>query len=288
MDELSKIQIRQLFENILPKQGRTDAKQRKFLIDCIASHGYIKEKVFTEEENEEVQAEFNPNQISDLKYRFTRTFFEPTSTSFARLAELQKYGIDPQEMELAKVSEKIDTALNQLNLNNLEYIKNIAMNMYYNILLYYNSGNPLKLITNSGKVKKGFIFFVVFYALKFSKIPILKETLINNFQGITLSDLPEADKNIHRIFEKSPGYSFIYETDYDLCAKLDPDIKQKVYDLLESIKDKISINKKNIAAVIYHINKQNKTKMTFENIAIMCNVSASTISKAYREIISFL
>jgi hypothetical protein len=291
MDEYTKIQIRTLFNNILPLHGRRkDSKQRSFLIDCITQSGYIKEKesipdIFEEVEYSEVGA---PEEILENKYRFSRTFFNPTQ-QFNRLAELQKYGIDPEESALNKVADTFDTALNIIKVNDPEYIKNIAINMYFNILLYYNSGNPLNILSNKTSIKRGYIALSLFYALKFNKIIISKEYLISLFNDISLSDLPVADKNIHRIFEKSPGYSFIYTISYDLCGiTLDPSLTQQIHNLLDKLKTKTGISKKTIAAVVYHVCKINKKKLTLQQIATNCGLSASTISKAYTEITSFL
>ena len=292
-------------------KNKKPGNQRKFLIDCIEKHGYIKksnesiddtfEEVayseITNEENEGNQGnqwnqdnQNNQNYVRDLKYNYTRTFFNPESKEFTRLAEIQKYGIDPEEMQLAKISEKIDNALNVLSVNELENVKNVAMNIYYNILLYYNSGNPFGLLTNTGSIKKGFIALCLFYALKSNKIMVSKEKVVRAFEGeIMLSDLVTADKNIHRIFEKSPGYSFIYESVYDLCGfSFDISLTQQIKETLNEIKEVIPISAKSIGAAIYYVHKNNKKKITFEEIANKCkNVSASTISKCHKEIIAF-
>jgi hypothetical protein len=282
----------QLLERLLatlPLQGRrqNETKHRKFLIDCIESHGYIKKR--------NVKSEIEP--VVEVA---TQTYFKPTDSYSERLAILQQRGITYEESELGKVNEIMDTALNEMfkeNFSiNVESIKNVAMNYYIDILDYYKT-NPDSFKKIYGSLKKGYIALCVYYAMPNT---IDKETLARYFK-YSVSDFFEAEKNMKVIFKNK-----LQKKSIELCGMkkvLLENFDQSVINKIEKVINDIPVkNKKNIAAAIYFVtsipiakggifSKKLKLKngdyLTLEFISKFCKIVPSTISSAKDEIIFF-
>ena len=213
--------------------------KKKFLIDCLDSNGYTYVKTVNTEEEEFVTFNeiYNKNyQINQTEltfkekehtsidtYGFNRTFINPSSDSGAkRLLEVQKRGITPEEIDFIKVSNMIDIALNQLNIDN-EAVKNTALNMYLNIISFYKYQETIekkyKLVKgyNKGSVKSGYIVLVLYYSLVNYYICVPRDKLVSYFTDISSRDLPLADRNIKTIFENVKGYEFIYKGINERC-----------------------------------------------------------------------
>ena len=147
-------------------------------------------------------------------YGFNRTFIGPLSDVSTkagnRLSEIQTWvTADPKEMELKTISEIIESSLNVLGYSDHEQIRRTAINMYWNIMEYYTSGNPLKLGVNKGELKKGYIILCIFYSLIYNKKSISTERVLRSIKESRSSYLPQAKENILRIFENTPGYEFL-------------------------------------------------------------------------------
>jgi hypothetical protein len=236
--------IKSILLKYLSKKYRNIAKQRKFLIDCIASSGYTIEKIEPVEEVDEedeyadLYAHFMPNTTNqsvssknenDLRlslqeqesssidpYGFNRTFISTNSRQADKLAELQKRGITYEETQFTKAKEQMEYLIEIAMKGNidapLDKILQSALNMYLNIMIYYTNTenpNPYNLNEIKGSLKKGYLFMCVYYSLIFNGYYMDREKLMEQSEKIRFRDLPLAERNMKRIFEGIHGYDFL-------------------------------------------------------------------------------
>jgi hypothetical protein len=231
-------------------QSWGERRQRKFLIDCIKGSGYLKENMETDEtesefkeyyeererlnkdsESDSEEAYFEPSQT------FAQSFQEQQQSSMAgpfagrtmidttseRLLELQRRGIEQEEVDYNQVRDQVTEALSQVfvkyNNLNIKAVLDYAMGMYQQIKKALDEG----LITGKkGKYRKGYIFLILYYALINFQICLQKEELVNYFNNaIRISDLPAAEKNMSKIF----GDKLEIKTN-NVCLKV-ADLKQR-------------------------------------------------------------
>jgi len=324
-DPFVKQQLKELLVKTLPLQNRrsNELKQRKFLIGCLESLGYTtntgykpSDSPFDEVEYQELEntdesgadflESYDSSSRTSVTGKFSRTFFDPNSRYTERLAELQKRGITVEETKFNQVSELVQNSLNAMSqeytLLDIDRVKNVAMNMYLVILDYYttNTGN---LKSNNKGIKRGYIMLIVYYSLINFGINIRKDSLLNYFPDYSLSDIFEADKNIHIIFQNLPGYSFIYKKakyDGQMCGlknKLNTDFGPHVVNLIAAVISNFETTSKIIAAAIYYVCSIPDSKggilpkklpgITLEYIASHCGPSSPTISNASKEMVSY-
>jgi len=241
--------LRFLIVNHIQSWGQQ--RQRKFLIDCIKGSGYLKEKVETEIESEfkEYYEERERERVNkDSESESEETYFEPSQTfaqsfqeqqqssmagPFAgrtmidttseRLLELQRRGIEQEEVDYNQVRDQVTEALSQVFVKypdlNIKAVLDYAMGMYQQIKKALDEG----LITGKkGKYRKGYIFLILYYALINFQICLQKEELVNYFNNaIRISDLPAAEKNLSKIF----GDKLEIKTN-SVCLKV-ADLKQR-------------------------------------------------------------
>jgi hypothetical protein len=264
-----------LSKMVLPKVGKSDAKQRKFLFSCLSDLGYMefrkKENIHEDHPDEVFYSEIkNENPLEDnftlgaeswertsKDYGFSRTFIGPGENYQAeRLAEVQKRGISNQETEYNAVKEIFENALNQLTYTDTENVKKMASEFYLKIMNYYLS-NSLNLPTKSGALKRGYIAYCLYYALLNHHISIPKEQLVH-ITGASLSDLPKASKNINLII---PGINKINLTEDNLCnmksflfQNFGNDVIQQINKVITDFKNKgNSVTNSVVAAAIYYV-----------------------------------
>ena len=294
---MSKVQ-NQILKNIIlkyvNKKFRNPDKQRKFLIDCIASSGYIKlneehieygdleESEFEEyyahmipggtsgnsssaNEQELLQSIAEQEQSSIDPYGFNRTFIVVNSNYADKLSELQKRGITYEETKFNKVKETMELLIESSLKNNidapLDKILQTALNIFMNILIYYNT-NPYGFTYMKGSLKKGYIFLCVYYSLIYNNQYIDIEKLMEYSHGFRLKDIPVAQKNMKLIFQGVQGYSFLnkqyYGTNFKNILNTSTNIKYKeliklIENVIEETKDFVPSTKLGIYSVIYFV-----------------------------------
>jgi hypothetical protein len=236
--------IKHLVTTFLKKKFRNPERQKKFLIDCIESNGYIKEgyhlNLNEEESEEDIYQHFMPSgeltsgtsgtsgtqetvtNFPDFQttfnsptsvdpYGFNRTFIHADNGG-DKLAELQKRGITYEETQFNKVREQMETIISKLNVGKMdnfqERILQTALNIFLNIIIYYRT-NPFGFKENKGSLKQGYIFLSIYYALIYNNNFVERERLIE-FTDIRLRDIPDAERNIKIIFNGVMGYDFIF------------------------------------------------------------------------------
>jgi hypothetical protein len=200
-------------------------------------------------------------------FGFNRTFIGPmsdsTTNSGNRLSEIQKWvTISPEESELKVISDQIDYAINALGLSDQDKIRKTAINMYWNIMKYYSSGNILLLPINKGNLKKGYIAMVVWYSLEYYGKNVSRDRLIRVIPDSRLSFLPDAEKNILIIFKNAPGYEFLFNPrEYSNLCNFVGILPDNIVNKINQVKtDMINANifervpsKIQIAACIYYV-----------------------------------
>jgi hypothetical protein len=207
------------------------------------------------------------NATSVNVYGFNRTFIGPyddsSTKSGNRLSEIQTWvTVEPKEMELKKVHDIFESSLNGLGIGDNDRVLKTAVNMYFNLLTYYES-NELDLPSMRGDLKRGYIILCLYYALIANKINISRERLIRFIPDARLSYLPKADIYIHKIFENAPGYSFLISGSEpivvtNLCGLISSLPKSIVRDIQKVKKDLYETFGKvfsgiQIAACIYYV-----------------------------------
>jgi len=308
-----KKQLTDKIMEMLPKQGRqSDAKQRKFLIQCIEDSGYIiKKPIFfgpepkseyyiesnSESEDEyypQIQEDYElagPSNYTPVQSNYQRTFLQNDDS---RLSELQKRGITSEESEFAKVSEIIDTALSKLqhhkvNLDTVK-IKDYALKLYKEILDYYTSGNIHQFKSNSQSIKRGYIALVLWYSLIQFQINISHEKLISYFNKTLVHDLFESEKYIKIIIPNLPKIK------QDLTFLKDF-VNTEIIDKIPKVIEHFDSSPKYTAAAVYYIcsvpihkggiiPKKIKT-ITLDLLSKHFKITPSTISSGVQNIISF-
>jgi hypothetical protein len=230
--------IKHLVTTFIKKKFRNPERQKKFLIDCIESNGYIKEGYHLNQDEQETEEDlyqyFMPSEttttstINNNFPDFQETFNSPTSVdpySFNRtfirvdnggdkLAELQKRGITYEETQFNKIREQMETIITKLNVGKMDTdpdrILQTALNIFLNIIIYYRT-NPFGFSENKGSLKRGYIFLCIYYALIYNNNFVERERLIEFTDTfIHLRDLPVAERNIKIIFNGVTGYDFIF------------------------------------------------------------------------------
>jgi hypothetical protein len=269
------------------------SRQRKFLINCLQDFNYITPvRHESDSESEDEYRYFNtPNEpergnIQKKSITSNRTFI--LGPGGDRLSELQKRGISSEESELNKVNNQIDSVLNVLLQKNINMdtvgIKQRALNMYQDIRTYYSEGNPYNFKQIKGSLKRGYIALVIIYS---TNIP---ESDIIDILGISISDLPEARKNIKRIFKDIPGYEFLLlKGKSKFCnIPLPPEILNTVNGLINNFS--IFTKEFMVACINYVCNKmyQKRIKILIDNemkfvtyslLEEYCGVSQNIIKK---------
>jgi len=232
--------LKHLITTLINKKFRNPEKQRKYLIDCIESNGYILKKIEeidsdSEEEFEDLYQHMMPSSSSGQSsgyddqefkqsiqeqgqssvdpYGFNRTFIHVNSHAADKLAELQKRGITYEETQFIKVKDQMQEILaGAIPLSDqFDKILQTALNIYLNIILYYST-NPFNFTDMKGSLKKGYVFLCIYYSLIYNNNFIEKETLMDHAGNIRLKDLPLADKNMKLIFNGVKGYQFMYSS----------------------------------------------------------------------------
>jgi len=294
---MSKVQ-NQILKNIIlkyiNKKFRNPEKQRKFLIDCIGSSGYIKTNDISDshseddsEDYEEYYAHMIPSGSSESNYSandqelqqsiieqqqstidpygFNRTFIVVNSNYSDRLSELQKRGITYEETKFNKIKETMELLIDSSLKNNIDAnvdkILQTALNIFMNILIYYNT-NPYGFTYMKGSLKKGYIFLCVYYSLIYNNQYIDIEKLMEYSHGFRLKDIPLAQKNMKLIFQGVQGYSFFnkqyYGTNFKNFLKTSTNINYKeliklIENVIEETKDFVPSTKLGMYATIYFV-----------------------------------
>ena len=279
--------LKHLITTLINKKFRNPEKQRNFLIDCIASNGYIQEGYKISEEDLEdledlyqyfmpqtssTEPVFNNSQEFKLSiqeqgqssvdpYGFNRTFINVDSRSSDKLAELQKRGITYEETKFNKVKEHIESIItNTLNSNkidtDLDKILQTALNLFLNIIIYYNT-NPFGFNEIKGSLKNGYIFLCVYYAFIFNGISINKEKLISYCEKIRLQDIPDAEKNMKIIFHGKLPSSNNEDRLFKLFEKTlnikNKDLKNTIKNVIEATKNVIPSTQLGLVSIIYFV-----------------------------------
>jgi len=279
--------IKHLVTTYVNKKFRNPEKQRKFLIDCIQSNGYIIEKEFestqeTQESFEDLyqhiisqndQSDQHSNYFPDFKlsiqeqsqtsvdpYGFNRTFIHADSYAGDKLNLLQQRGITYEETKFNQTKQEMEMVINRvLNIQpdiNPNPILQTALNMYLNILIAYKD-NPFGFTEIKGSLKHGYIFLCLYYSFKFH-YPINTEILLSFSEKTRLKDIPLADKNIKMIFNGVKGYSFIFLEPgiikiLNQFKTLNIDPKQFVSKIQNIIENFEKINLINLYAIVYFV-----------------------------------
>ena len=300
--------IKERLLNFLKNHGN-ERKQINFLKDCLINSGYMKRWNEVESDKDE---EFNDDGFKEYErlrlapeqnryqefYDYNLDLPEGDIVSYAsgiegtygsdKLQKIQQRGITHEEQLLGIVNELYENALSQIGIDNVT-IKNQALNMYRQLLNYYQT-NHFKLKINKGSLKKGYFGMILYYALINNSI-IIKKNVLTTLLGIELKDLPEAEKNIKLIFkDQSRLFSTnIYEI--NLCNMkeiLPKDIVENIYDVTNLMKETFGdpMNQAQIAACIYYVCKRNKIKInnklvTYDMVSKNCdgNPTSKTIKE---------
>ena len=271
--------LKHLVITLINKKFRNLKKQRKFLIDCIESSGYIKETENNEEtENYEEEyedlyqhmipgnvnvnvptydSEFKPSVFSQdqssIDHGFNRTFIHIDSHAADKLAELQKRGITYEETQFIKVKEQMEELLAPV-VNEYDKILQTALNIYLNLIIYYHT-NPFGFKEIKGSLKKGYIFMCVYYSLIYNNHFIEKEKLLSgNFH---LKNLPLAEKNMKKIFNNKFNEPFI-NLNPNNFLNFSINIKSKellktIENIIEETKSFIPLTNLGIYSIIYFV-----------------------------------
>ena len=249
---------------------------------------------------------------------FNRTFIGPLDDIFLdtgnRLSEIQTWiNMSKEEVELKKINDSISSALEVLKLSE-DNLRKMAVNMFWNISNYYKT-NVLNLKSNKGNLRTGYIILVLDYSINYFGRTKNIDSIVQSVQGGDLSMVPEARKNIKKIFSNSKEYSFVLLDSEPILMKslcnlenkfpenITKKIKQIKYDL---INNKIFINpitNVELAACIYYVTSipiykggvlQEKTifiiesvptKITQEFLKKYCGSMALSILKRNTELI---
>jgi len=235
-----------------------ESKARKVLVQCIDDHGYIIQKGSDNDEPE----------ISGIT--FTQIFIEPGT----KLAEIATRGISYDETQYSKVREKLDCVLSKLtqeyNDIDVDNVLKTSMNIYLNIMLYYKD-NKLGFQMNKGSLKRGYIFLCLWYSLVYHRYQIERDSIVC-MSDIQYRDIPEAEKNIKRLFENNPKYSFIYSENGDCLGLFDILLKscngKKMVELVKEYQSRFPKSKQYTYAIVYYLYNQHfdsRVKITRDN-----------------------
>jgi hypothetical protein len=317
-DSVTNVLYKERLLDTLRKFRNNEAKERKFLIDCLDRHGYISKRNISEPDfDSEVeyseivndpfdftQQEYEYSDSNTINQRFQRTFIQDLGKS--KLSEFQKRGITNQETEFNKVSETIDTALNALTQIkhgiDVHKVKQDALDMYLKIMNYYLTGNNVRdeIEANTKGIKKGYIFLVVMYALLNNQVVITDDNLIRFFDnGVALQDLVKPRRYLEKIlFKNSPKPKMVSSVgDCSIILRQLPQKAQKqVAEIIKNFNPEytsaaiyyvcnVTVEKHGISPVKIKIGSQAITQKYLEE---MCKPpSSSVISSRAKEITNF-
>jgi hypothetical protein len=206
----------------------------------------------------------NINQVN-----FNRTFIGPVDDVILntnnRLSEINTWiNMSKEEVELKKINDIISSALNNLQLSDQDNIRKMAINMFWNITNYYKT-NVLKLKSNKGDLRTGYIILVIEYSIQYFRKTKDINSIVKAVEGASLSMIPEARKNIKKIFSESKNYSFILVEPEStlinsLCnlenrfpSEITSKIKQTKIDLINNKIFNNPLNNVELASCIYYI-----------------------------------
>jgi len=338
MESLQKSILKTIITKYVNKKFRNPVKQRKFLIDCIGSSGYIQEYVqeYVEEpdnfedlyqymipsenlqlenlqlqNNHQLQQTFMEQQQSSIDpYGFNRTFIHANSQT-SKLVELQKRGITYEETQFNKVKEEMERLVHMSLQKNIdaqqEKIIETALNIFMNIVIYYNT-NPYGFAYMKGSLKRGYIFLSVYYSLIYNGYDTDLENLIQYSEKTRLKDIPQADKNIRRIFGGVHGYSFLNKkvqvnpgNFLSKSININPSqLIQTIENVVEETRNFIPLTKLSMYSIIYFVCNEYlpyKVKIEFNNAQtrvtykvldqIFGNYSSATVRKIIDKILQF-
>ena len=228
-----------LIKNLLLKRFNTKKNEKEniqFLINCIATHGYISRPIAPKLISEEQQAldefmasssgsesdgepdftsfrqpELRQSLQSQQQSSFLRpgTFIQGVGTGVERLQALNQRGGSSREQEVVKINAIFEEALKEYP--NPEQLKRVALDIYAQIEDAYLTGR-INRGTLKGSARKGFLFLAVHYALVNAGIYIPRNELVNRFDGlIKLSDIPGSEKKLKKVFNEpsDPLYRLI-------------------------------------------------------------------------------
>ena len=144
---------------------------------------------------------------------FYRTFIGPLDDirldTGNRLSEIDTWiNMSKEEVELKKINDSISSALEVLKLSDQYNIRKMAVNMFWNISNYYKT-NVLNLKSNKGNLRTGYIILVLDYSINYFGRTKNIDSIVQSVEGGDLSMIPEARKNIKKIFSDSKEYSFV-------------------------------------------------------------------------------
>uniref|UniRef100_A0A6C0AYM5 Transcription factor TFIIB cyclin-like domain-containing protein n=1 Tax=viral metagenome TaxID=1070528 RepID=A0A6C0AYM5_9ZZZZ len=295
------IQIR-LFRFIvnLLKRYSNPQTRKQFLVNCLISHGYVKNvnplEQFESSENETQSSESeseNENEqelvsgYSDTQRtsKSNRTFIQ---TNDQRMLKLQQRIKENDETDFDKAKETITVALEQVYKNipglNYEEILKVAMDMYLTVRTSYRS----KIVTDElgGDVKRGTLVLLLYYALLQYRINISPQQLVVYFNNSWNVDiLPKAEKNLKIIF----GNKITFKPEVYLCnMDFDLKTKQEINKVIDVLKEKRVFSEPateaQVAAAIYYVTNKIGSGKTYTELKVNCRVSPDTIRKIVRVI----
>jgi hypothetical protein len=208
-------------------------------------------------------------QRSTILPSTNRSFIGPLDdsllTSGNRLSEINTWiNMTKDEVELKKVNEVIADSLNALRLSDQDLIRKMAINIFWNIMEYYKN-NYLKLKANKGDLRMGYVILAIEYSINYFGRTKSLDAIGQSIDGARLSMIPDARKNIKKIFAESPDYSFLLvnpestllstlcNLEYKFPLSIVSKIKQVKSDLVNSKSFGNPIENVELAACIYYI-----------------------------------
>jgi hypothetical protein len=278
-----------LLKNLLIKRfAKTRNKQenKRILIGCIETHGYISAPEQPPEISEEQQIlddfmAWSSGSDSDEQVDFSTlhqhalrqslqsqqqssflspgTFIQGIGPGVQRLQELNQRGISSREQEYLKINEIFEAALKEYP--NPEELKRVALDIYAEIDQAYVDGRIKGAL--KATAKKGFLFLAAHYALVNGGIYVSRNELVHRFGGlIKIQDIPGSEKKLKKAFNKvsSRLYKLINNTlqETSLCGMRPELSEQQVFQIntaLSSLKTTRKIQEiptvSQLAAVIH-------------------------------------
>ena len=134
--------------------------------------------------------QFNKLEYSDHSGVFSNTIIDDPGS---RMNTLNKWINSSDTNNNTRVL--IDSVLSELGVDSIP-IRNDSLNNFRSISDYYLT-NPLKLKSNSGSLRRGYLILSIYYSVRYKRI----EEIVPLVEKAKLSDIPEAQKNYRRIFE---------------------------------------------------------------------------------------
>jgi hypothetical protein len=268
-----------LYKHVSGKKSKTQ-ENRKLLLECMESTGYIKEP---DQEHEDVfyHPDFPVEPDEQIVYKQERqATFVPKESKFYKT---QIRGISYEEQDLANVSDQINDVLNKLQKPDLPYdkIRESAINMYSDIIKVYRTTNILKG-EMKGSVRNGYILLVVYYTLLRFKVCVSKADLVNYF-NMSLSDLPQADKNIKMVLGVVDNFHELCLCTFSFDTATRKEIQNVIFKLKELGKFSDPVSLVQVAATIYYVTK-GMPGFDYAVISKRCGLTPDTIRKTVKVI----